>query len=343
MNNNNSATHPQAVAPTPSEHTLEHWKSLWPSFHEVLQARQVLSRHLFKTPLLSYPGLNRWVGTELLIKHENTHQTGAFKVRGGLYLLSQLSPEELQRGVISYSTGNHGQSIAYAAQQHGIKATIVMPEEANPLKVQAMENLGAEVLLVGHRFDDAREHAEHLSRTHGYRLIQAANEPRIVAGVGTIALEMLEEAPDLDVIVVAVGGGSSAAGTCLAVQAMKPSCQVIAVQAEGSPASFLSWKNQSLLSAPNETFAEGLATGAGYGLTQSIMQAHLHDFVLVSDEDIRQAMRLYLTDAHTLTEGAGAASLAGAYSIREQLQGKKVGVILSGGNSSLEHLKSLLN
>ncbi|GGJ30946.1 threonine ammonia-lyase [Deinococcus roseus] len=315
----------------------------WPSFHEILHARQVISRHLFRTPLISHPALNQWLGTPCLIKHENTHLTGAFKVRGGLYLLSQMDPAELKRGVISYSTGNHGQSVAYAAHCHGVKATIVMPAEANPLKVRAMQNLGAEVVLYGARFDDARAHAEHLAKQHGYHMIQAANEPRIIAGVGTIALEMLEEAPDLQVILVAVGGGSSAAGTCLAVKTLKPTCQVIAVQAAASPAAYLSWKHRELLTASNETFAEGLATGAGYALTQSIMQACLTDFVLVSDDEIRTAMHHCLTDAHTLAEGAGAAALAGARQLREQLQGKKIGVILSGGNTSLEHLKAVLH
>ncbi|GEM48751.1 threonine ammonia-lyase [Deinococcus cellulosilyticus] len=303
----------------------------------------MISQYLFRTPMLSYPALDQWVGTSCLIKHENAHVTGAFKVRGGVYLLSQLDPAELQRGVISYSTGNHGQSVAYAARCHGVKATIVMPEEANPLKVRAMQHLGAEVVLHGARFDDARAHAEHLALQHGYRLIQAANEPRIIAGVGTIALEMLEEAPDLDVILVAVGGGSSAAGTCLAVKTLKPSCEVIAVQAEASPAACLSWQHRELRTASNETFAEGLATGAGYAFTQSIMQTCLSDFVLVSDAEIQQAMHHYLTDAHTLAEGAGAAALAGAYRIRERLQGKKVGIILSGGNTSLDHLRMVLN
>lgn len=339
MKNIDSAIQAKPVA-LPAQDPIKHQ---WPSFHEILQARQVISKHLFRTPLLSYPALDHWLGTPCLIKHENTHVTGAFKVRGGLYLLSQMDPAELKKGVISYSTGNHGQSVAYAARCHGVNAIIVMPEDANPLKVRAMQNLGAEVVLHGARFDDSRAHAEKLSREQGYQLIQAANEPRIIAGVGTIALEMLEEAPDLDVILVAVGGGSSAAGTCLAVQALKPTCQVIAVQAEASPAAYLSWKHGELLTASNETFAEGLATGAGFALTQSIMQACLEDFVLVSDDEIRQAMHRYLTDAHTLAEGAGAAALAGAYQIRETLQGKKVGIILSGGNTSLDHLRMVLN
>jgi threonine dehydratase len=292
--------------------------------------------------MFEYPALSAVVGTKVFVKHENAQPTGAFKVRGGINLVSRLPSDERARGVIAYSTGNHGQSIAYAGRLFGIPARIVMPEVSNQTKVAAMRGFGAEVVFHGARFDDARRHAEHLAREHGYRLVGAANEPLLIAGVATEVLEMLEDQPDLDAIIVPVGGGSSAAGACLVTAAIAPGCRVIAVQSDAAPAAHDSWRAGRCVERPNATFAEGLATGAGFDLPQRILRAHLSDFVLVSDDEIQQAVIWLLERAHTLAEGAGAASLAAAYKLRERLQGLKIGVVCSGGNSSLEHLELAL-
>lgn len=288
--------------------------------------------------MFEYPALSAVVGTKVFVKHENAQPTGAFKVRGGLNLVSRLPGDERSRGVITYSTGNHGQSIAYAGRLFGVPARIVMPEVSNQNKVAAMRGFGAEVVFHGAKFDDARRHAEHLAREHGYRLVGAANEPLLIAGVATEVLEMLEDQPDLDAIIVPVGGGSSAAGACLVTAAIAPGCRVIAVQSDAAPAAHDSWRAGRCLERHNTTFAEGLATGAGSDLPQRILRAHLSDFVLVSDDEIRQAVIWLLERAHTLAEGAGAASLAAAYKLRDRLRGLKIGVVCSGGNSSLEHL-----
>src|SRR5436309_8460960 len=183
-----------------------------PTFTDVLLAQRRIRPYLPRTPLHSYPAMNALLGTEVYIKHENYQPVGAFKVRGGINLISQLSQEERERGVIAASTGNHGQSVAYAARLFGIKAIIVVPEKANPGKVAAMEGMGAQVIKHGATYDESKLHCEDLARAHGYRYIHSGNEPLLIAGVGTEALEMLEDQPDLDIIIVPIGGGSGAAG-----------------------------------------------------------------------------------------------------------------------------------
>jgi threonine dehydratase len=313
-----------------------------PKLQDILQAQKRIRPYLARTPLHSYPAINELVGTTLFIKHENYQPVGAFKVRGGINLISQLTQQERERGVIAASTGNHGQSVAYAARLFGVKAIIVVPEKANPGKVAAMEGMGAEVIKHGATFDESKLHCEELARAHGYRYIHSGNEPLLIAGVGTEALEMLEDQPDLDIIFVPIGGGSGAAGVGIVAHAINPSIQVIGVQSEASPAAYETWKQHRLVTAPNRTFAEGLATGVAFELPQEIMREHLHDFLLLSEEEIMHAMLWMIERAHTLAEGAGAAALAGAYRMREELCGKKVGIICSGGNTSLEHLRLAL-
>jgi threonine dehydratase len=314
-----------------------------PEFKDVLLAQQRIRPYLPRTPLHSYPAVNALVGTEVYIKHENYQPVGAFKVRGGINLMSQLNPEERAQGVISASTGNHGQSVAFAARLFGVKARIVVPEKANPGKVAAMQGMGAEVIFHGATFDEARLHCEALAQEHGYRYVHAGNEPLLIAGVATETLEMLEDQPGLQVIIVPIGGGSGAAGACIVARAVNPAIRVIGVQSEASPAAYESWRQRSLVEAPNRTFAEGLATGTAFSLPQAILWEALDDFVLLRDEEILQAMVWMVERAHTLAEGAGATPLAAAYRLRNDLKGRKIGLVCSGGNTSLEHLRQALN
>ncbi len=313
-----------------------------PTFQDVLHAQRQIRPYLRRTPLYSYPAINVLLGTEVYIKHENYQPVGAFKVRGGINLVSQLSAQERERGVISASTGNHGQSVAYAARLFGVKAIIVVPENANPGKVAAMQGMGAEVIFHGATYDESKLHCETLAHAHGYRYIHSGNEPLLIAGVATEALEMLEDEPGLEVIIVPIGGGSGAAGVSIVTHAVNPRIQVIGVQSEASPAAYETWRQRRLVEAPNRTFAEGLATGVAFELPQKIMRELLHDFMLVSEEEIMRAMVWMIERAHTLTEGAGAASLAAGYRMRDTLKGKKVGLVCSGGNTSLEHLRLAL-
>ncbi len=313
-----------------------------PSFVDVLAARRRIAPYLRPTPLHSYPGLDALVGTELWVKHENHQPVGAFKVRGGINLVSQLSEDERRRGVIAASTGNHGQSIAYASRLFGVPAVICVPERANPVKVESMRGLGAQIVFFGRDYDEAREHCEQLASEHRYRYIHSGNEPLLIAGVATEALEILEDQPGIEVIIVPIGGGSGAAGVCVAAKAVRADIQVVGVQSEAAPAAYRSWKNRRLVEDEMATFAEGLATRTAFELPQRIMWQHLDDFVLVSDAEIRQALVWMIEKTRNLVEPAGAAPLAAAIRLKDRLAGKRVALVCSGGNISPAQLKEAL-
>ena len=313
-----------------------------PTFADVLEARRRIALHLRPTPLFGYPALDELVGTEVVVKHENHQPIGAFKVRGGVNLVSQLSDEERERGVIAASTGNHGQSIAYAARLFGVAATICVPEEANPVKVASMRGLGAELVFHGRDFDDAREHCEQLARGRGYRYIHSGNEPLLIAGVGTEALEILEERPYTEAIVVPIGGGSGAAGVCIVADAVSPGVRVIGVQSDAAPSAYRSWKERRPVEDRMETRAEGLATRVPFELPQQILRDSLDDFVLVSEDEIREAQALLIETTRNLVELAGAAPLAAALKLRDELAGKQVALVMSGGNASRQQLLDAL-
>jgi threonine dehydratase len=313
-----------------------------PGLADVLEARRHISPHLHPTPLYGYSALDELLGAEVLVKHENHQPVGAFKVRGGVNLISQLSAEDRERGVIAASTGNHGQSIAYAARLFGVRATICVPEQANRVKVAAMRGLGAELIFHGRDFDDARERCEQLADQHGYRYVHSGNEPLLIAGVATQTLEIFEEQPTTEVIVVPVGGGSGAAGACIVARAVNPAVRVIGVQSDAAPAAYRSWQARQLIEDRMETFAEGLATRTAFELPQQILWQALGDFVLVGDDEIRAAQVLMIEATRNLVEAAGAAALAAAVNLREQLAGKRVALILSGGNASREQLLEAL-
>ena len=314
-----------------------------PTFKDILEARKIIRCTLPRTPLYRYPQLDRLLCAEVYIKHENHMPTGAFKVRGGINLVSRLTPEQKRRGVVTASTGNHAQSIAYACALYGVPATIIMPEGANPVKVKAVKGFGAGIVFHGKIFDESRVYAQQLASERGARFIHPANEPDLIAGVATYALEIFEEIPDLDVIIVPLGGGSGASGCCLVKKAVCPSAQVIAVQAEGAPAAYWSWKKRRIVTDRVETAAEGLATQVGYELTQEILWNDLSDFILVSEEEIVHAILTTLELVRNLAEEAGAAPLAAALKIKERVKGKKIALILSGGNISLQRLKTVLS
>ena len=314
-----------------------------PTFADVLQARRQIRPHLGVTPLYAYPALSRLVGADVWVKHENHQPVGAFKVRGGVNLVSQLSPEARRQGVIAASTGNHGQSIAYAARLFGVRAIICVPDGANPVKVEAMRDLGAEVVFHGRDYDDAREYCERLAEDEGYRYIHSGNEPLLIAGVATQTLEILEERPGVEVIIVPVGGGSGAAGACIAAKAIRPDLQVIGVQSAAAPAAYRSWRARRLVEDAMETFAEGLATRTAFELPQRILWTQLDDFILVSDEEIRQAQRMMIEKTRNLVEAAGAAPLAASLRLKDRVAGRTLALICSGGNVSPQQLRALFD
>jgi threonine dehydratase len=314
-----------------------------PTYADVLAAAPVVYRHMRPTPLYEWRALSDLLGCRFLLKHENHTPTTAFKVRGGIHLVSRLPDEQKARGVIGCTTGNHGQSLAYACRLFGVRCVLVVPANANPDKLDAMRALGAELIEHGRDFDEAREHCEEIRHREGLRYVHSANEPDLIAGVGTYALEVFDEVPAPDVVLVPVGLGSGICGTCLVAAARSPATRVIGVQSELAPAVTLSWRQgRPVQTDTPRTFAEGMATRQPADMTLEIMRRHVRDMVLVSDAQLREAIRLLLRVTHNLAEGAGAASTAAALQLREQLTGQTVVGVLSGGNLDLRELARIL-
>ncbi len=312
-----------------------------PELRDVIKAEKILRCHFPPSPFVrAKPDL--LPGVDLFLKLENFLPTGSFKVRGATYLISQLTAKEREMGLIAASTGNFSQGVSYGARMYGVKARIVMPEDSNPEKVTATRDLGGEVLFHGSRFDDARRYAEELSSRYGYRYVHSANEPLLVAGVGTHTLEMLQTEPDIDVIIVPVGGGSGASGAAIVAKAISRNIKVIGVQSEKSPAAYSAWKSGKDEVAENSTYAEGLATGESYRFTQSIMRDFLDDFILVSDDEIRSSQKTLIDKARIMPESASSSTLAAGARLVDQLHGKKVAFIITGGNSPRSEIESLL-
>jgi threonine dehydratase len=303
-----------------------------PTLADVYAARPRVSRIVRPTPLMRHPLLDAESRLDILVKHENHNPTGAFKVRGGANLIASLSAEE-RRGVITATTGNHGQSIALACRRDGVPCTIVTPLGNNPEKNAAMRAYGAELIEHGRDFDEARERVEQLQAKRGLRYIHSANEPLLIAGVGTYALEIFEEQPDTDVILVPIGGGSGACGCGIVRTGVGSHARVIGVQAERADAFARSWKSGSrVVGEKADTFAEGMATRVTFDLPFGILKQELDEVVLLTEEELAEGVRLALRATHNLAEGAGAASLIAAVKLRDRLEGKKVVCVMSGGN-----------
>ena len=312
-----------------------------PSFADVLAARDFLAAYLKPTPLIRRDAVNAALGLDVWLKCENLLPTAAFKVRGGLNLLGR--DPTAKAGVIGASTGNHGQSLAYAGGVFGVPVTIVVPKNANPLKLAAMRANGATIVEHGSDYDDARVECERRAAADGTRYVHSGNEPYLIAGVGTATLEVLTERPDIDVLIVPIGGGSGASGAALAAKALRPEVTVIGVQAEGASAAYRAWRDHAPRTTERAaTFAEGLATRTSFDLPQAMLAALLDDFVLVTDDELYDAMRLLLVEGHVVAEGAGAAPIAAARRLTERLAGKHVACWVSGGNATADSLRRAL-
>ena len=313
-----------------------------PTLRDVYRAKKTIAPHIPRTPLHYSSGLSEMLEAEVYLKHEEYLPLGAFKGRGGINLLANMTDEEKERGLITASSGNHGQSMASACKMFGAKAIIGLPEDANPNKVAAMRSLGAEIIFHGADFDAARMHCERIAKEEGYRFVHPVNDPLLIAGVGTQALETVEDLPDVQVLMLPLGGGSGVSGACIVAKGIDPSIEVLAVQSEQAPAAYQSWKQGEIVEAEMNTIAEGIATRVGYELAQSIMRDLLDDFLLVSDEEIHRAIGTLVDKAHTLAEGAGATALAGAIKYPERIKGKKVAITISGGNITVDQLRQSL-
>ncbi|MBC8355214.1 MAG: threonine/serine dehydratase [Planctomycetes bacterium] len=313
------------------------------SYDDVLDALPRVHSLLDPTPLFEWPGLSKLLGFPFHLKHENHQPVGAFKVRGGINYVSTMSDDERAAGIVGVSTGNQGQSLAFACRHFNVPCTIIVPERANPDKCRAIRNLGAELIEHGRDFDAAKAFVEELVATRGGRYVHSANEPLLIAGVGTMAWEILEKLPEPDVILVPVGLGSGVCGTCVVAKHRYPKAKVIGVQSENAPAVANSWRTKDLVTTETaNTWAEGFATRAPAEMTLEIMHALMDDVILVGEDELRLAAYWILKHTHNLAEGAGAGTLAAACKERERFAGKRVVGILSGGNLDLSQLPAIL-
>jgi threonine dehydratase len=319
----------------------------WPiSLDDARAAEARIRPHLSVTPLRRYETLDAAVGhgIRIFVKHENFQPTGAFKIRNALSFMSRLTEAERKRGVVGASRGNHGLGLAWAGRALDTAVTICVPLGNNPEKNAAMRALGARLIEEGRDYDESIEIAARIVANDGACLAHSTNDPSILAGAATISLEMLEQAPDLDAMVIAIGGGSQAVGAMTVARGLGRSLQVYGVQATGAAASHDAWHaGRPVQVAEASTFADGLATRSTYALTFPALQAGLAGFVTVTDAEIADALRLLTRTTHTLVEGAGAAGLAGVLKLRDRLAGKRVAVILSGGNIDEATLRRVVN
>jgi threonine dehydratase len=315
-----------------------------PTLKDVFKARKVVSKYLPRTPLVYSRKLTRLMGFNVYLKLENLQPTKAFKVRGGVYYVQSRKDDALKRGLITASTGNHGQSIAYAGSLIGAKVIIVMPYGVPQIKIDALHALGAEIVLHGNVYEEAREYAEKLAKENNMLYVHGINEPLLYAGVGTMHLENIEDLPDVDVIINPIGGGSGASSAVIVAKSIDKNIKVIGVQAENAQSFYLSWKTGILTSTGRaNTIAEGLATSRAYELPFSILKNQIDDIILVSDDEILKAVKLLLETEGQVAEPSGAAALAAAYKIRDKLQGLNVVIMVTGGNIDPQLLKKIVN
>ncbi len=323
------------------------------TFADVVAAAEVVAAELPVTPLQAHPLLDLalaepGVGDRaplagpVLLKHEHVLPTGSFKVRGGVHLAARLRPAERRHGLVTCSTGNHAQSVAYGARLAGVRATIVMPSTAPAVKRDAVAALGAEVVVAGASLGEAGAHARRLAAESGGAFV-CPTDPRIVLGHATAYLELFGQEPGLAAVLVPVGSGTGAAGACVVRDALAPGCRVVGVQSAAAPAGWRSWRAGRIEQAAAATRASGLATTTGYPLTQEVLRGRLDDFVLVDDDAIDAAARLLATRAHTLAEGAGAAALAGLVALGGAVAERPgpVAVMCTGANASADEIARL--
>jgi threonine dehydratase len=314
-----------------------------PVLRDVLEARPRVYARMRPSPLLRHPLLTSWAGADLHVKHENHNPTCAFKIRGGLNLVAQLTADERERGVISASTGNHGQSIALASHLHNVRCRIVVPVGSNPDKMAKMRAFGAEVVEHGRDFDEARERVEDMAAREGWRYVHSADEPHLIAGVATYAFEIFEELSGADYVFVPIGGGSGAAGCCLVRTALGSRARIVGVQAERADAFARSWRGtERVVGDRADTFAEGVATRVTFDLTFPVLKAQLEDVVTLTEAELAEGVRAALALTHNLAEAAGAAPLVAARKWAARLTGKRVVCVMTGGNIDAATLRRVL-
>jgi threonine dehydratase len=308
---------------------------------EIEGAAERLRGAILRTPAVEAPKLSALSGTQIFIKYENMQATGSFKERGALLKLLSLGEAQRKRGVIAISAGNHAQAVAYHAARLGVPATIVMPEHTPFNKVGNTEAYGAKVILAGETVAESRVTADRLTAEHGYTLIHPYDDPAVIAGQGTAGLEYVEDCPDLDYIIVPIGGGGFIAGVATAVKAMRPSIEVIGVEVESYPSCYAALHGK-IAECGGATLAEGIAVKACGSHTLPIIRELVSDVILVSETDIEQAIFTLASVQKTVAEGASAAGFAAAMSNRERFARRRVGLFQSGANIDSRVLAAII-
>lgn len=306
----------------------------------IFKARSVINRYLNRTSLTHYSELSRLLGCEAFVKHENHNPTGSFKIRGALNFFAHLSREELETGVLVATRGNHGLAMAWAGQWFCVPCTVVVPENNNPEINRIIESYGAEVIVHGEDFYDAQSYCDELVDSAGYYYVEQGNEPEILNGHATMALEIMEDLPDVDVIICPIGGGAGCASILKTARAFRPDIEIIGVEPQNAPSFYNSWKKGEIVVLDEaHTIADGLAARSIFHLPYVILRDAVSDVVLLSEDEIFEGIRMALTTTHNLAEPAGAVSLMAAYKMKDRLVGKKVVMIMSGGNLNMDTLK----
>ena len=306
-------------------------------------ARSVINKYLNRTNLICYSELSRLIGCEAFVKHENHNPTGSFKIRGALNFFHHMSREELDAGILVATRGNHGLAMAWAGQWFHVPCTVVVPENNNPEINRIIESYGAELIVHGEDFYDAQSYCDELVDSAGYYYVQQGNEPEILNGIATMGIEILEDLPEVDTIICPIGGGAGCASLLKIARTIKPAIEIIGVEPENAPSFYNSWKKREIVTLDDaHTIADGLAARTVFQLPYVILKDAINDVVLLTEDEILKGIKMALTATHNLAESAGAVSLAAAYKIKDRLAGKKVVMIMSGGNLNIDHLKKAI-
>ncbi|WP_073508360.1 threonine ammonia-lyase [Streptobacillus notomytis] len=312
--------------------------------NDIKNANENIKNSIKRTPLIECPLLSNMTESNIYLKLENLQKTGSFKARGAINKIMNLTEEEKKRGVIASSAGNHAQGVALGAKQAGIKATIVMPKFAPISKILATKSYGAEVILEGETFNDAYEHALKVQEENNYVFVHAFDDDRIIAGQGTIGLEIFEDLPNVDVVLCPVGGGGIMAGIAVALKELKPNVKLIGVEAASMPSMKKALENNGpLLVTGPQTIADGIAVGRVGNKTHEIFNNLVDDIVIVDEDDISQAILFLMEKSKVVAEGAGATALAAVLSNKVDIKGLNVAIVISGGNIDITNIEKIVN
>ena len=309
----------------------------------ILQANKVIKRYLNPTSLIHYSELSRLLGCEAFVKHENHNPTGSFKIRGALNFFHHMSREASEAGILVATRGNHGLAMAWAGQWFQVPCTVVVPKDNHPEINRTIESYGAEVIVHGADFYDAQSYCDELVDSAGYYYVQQGNEPEILNGHATMGLEILEDLPDVDTIICPIGGGAGLASILKTARAIRPEVEIIGVEPVNAPSFHASWKKGEIVILDDaHTIADGLAARSVFHLPYVILKDTISDVVLLTEDEILEGIRMALATTHNLAEAAGAVSLMAADRIKDRLAGKKVVMVMSGGNLSIDTLKTAI-